>query len=1094
MDIYGEFCPDESECPVICNNDCHVLSSDTLTTNNTILPDHYIIEERQALFLESRSLFNNITDITTTNDTCDEFSCPQGLDENGCKRRTICIKKELDINGNMCPEICPAKCQPDQTICAENQRDELGCREQESCHNKTRNILGGFCDYDSICPALCNNTEVLCETGMDDEGCKNPDVCYQPERDYNGEFCPFTCPGICEKGERLCPGHPIDENGCKGQPACYNRTRDFDGHHFCPETSDCPIYCNETEVRCPTGLDEMGCKTQDECIKQVEDVNGELCPFHCPGLCTKHEILCPGHPIDELGCSGQPSCYNRTRANNGSFCPDIYDCPIYCNKTEALCPTGFDDTGCKTPDICITKEKDLDGELCPFHCPGVCTDDQILCPGHKMDLDGCEGQATCQNRTKDNDGNFCPDISDCPTFCLSNEVRCPGGLDENGCKIPDVCIPEELDINGTSCQVQHCPVSCNETETFCEGLPILWENATTVLETGCREEDICYPRGVSEAGVVCPDKCPARCNSTEVECEGQIVYGNGTEAGCKGPDICRPRSVSEFTGEFCSEKSDSHGCPITCPLHQILCPSKKDMSGCLEPAFCYDKTKTHNDTYCSDASICPTICGPDEVDCFAGIGDDGCALPDECYELVRDVNGEKCPFHCPGICTEDEYCCEGHKRDVLGCIGQRYCVNITLGINGTACPYESVCPKYCELDEYTCQTSAGENGCNPPEECFIPENDINGTRCPFQCPGICTDDEVLCPGHPMDLSGCKGQPTCYNVTLDNNGTACPVDSICPTFCQPDEKLCDQGVDENGCIKPGLCIKQDIDINGEFCPFECPSICSDNEVLCGGYRDEVGCKKPEICITRHNKTKGNDVGGLCPGFCPAECLDHEVLCPGHLDCDGCPTDESCWPAAKDSEGVYCDGDLSAISCPLFCDEEIGETLCPTFDSIWDCKPTAICMNRTKDNNNNFCHAHSVCPRQCAADEISCDDGIDSLGCKNVDLCVEKGMDKNGDYCPRQCPPACNDTQFLCRGAMQQDGCQGHDVCVERETDMYGLDCPRICPILCDDSQVMLDGGRDQRNCSLPAICKGKFSVLGLAKSLLLCQIIIYKCFM
>ena len=105
--------------------------------------------------------------------------------------------------------------------------------------------------------------------------------------------------------------------------------------------------------------------------------------------------------------------------------------------------------------------------------------------------------------------------------------------------------------------MQHCPLNCNQNETYCEG----WTNAV-----GCRENDTCHPRGVDFSGDLCPEKCPVHCNATEVECEGQIEYGNGTNAGCRGEDICRPKTISEITGEFCSEKSDSHGCPITCPL------------------------------------------------------------------------------------------------------------------------------------------------------------------------------------------------------------------------------------------------------------------------------------------------------------------------------------------------------------------------------------------------------------------------------------------------------------------------------------------------------------------------------------------------
>ena len=105
----------------------------------------------------------------------------------------------------MCPETCPATCEADQTICADGERDELGCREQESCHNQTRNIHGEFCPYESVCPALCNITEVLCDNGIDEEGCKHPSICYQPEKNYYGEFCNFTCPGICSDEEILCP-------------------------------------------------------------------------------------------------------------------------------------------------------------------------------------------------------------------------------------------------------------------------------------------------------------------------------------------------------------------------------------------------------------------------------------------------------------------------------------------------------------------------------------------------------------------------------------------------------------------------------------------------------------------------------------------------------------------------------------------------------------------------------------------------------------------------------------------------------------------------------------------------------------------------
>merc|ERR1712136_64007 len=71
-------------------------------------------------------------------------------------------------------------------------------------------------------------------------------------------------------------------------------------------------------------------------------------------------------------------------------------------------------------------------------------------------------------KTTDMNGELCPDYSVCPVTCGPEEVLCPGYLDEQGCKNPDMCIPMPLNIDGELCPV-HCPVTCGPEEAFCPG-------------------------------------------------------------------------------------------------------------------------------------------------------------------------------------------------------------------------------------------------------------------------------------------------------------------------------------------------------------------------------------------------------------------------------------------------------------------------------------------------------------------------------------------------------------------------------------------------------------------------------------------------
>ena len=128
-----------------------------------------------------------------------------------------------------------------------------------------------------VCPVKCDDDEVLCTGYEDANGCKLPDICKTKVRDKNMDYCPDTsashgCPVICKEYEILCPPN-TDILGCKEEAKCQNRTIDNNGD-FCPEDYECPVNCPPGSISCPSGTDENGCNSPvnqiDSIIKHIE--------------------------------------------------------------------------------------------------------------------------------------------------------------------------------------------------------------------------------------------------------------------------------------------------------------------------------------------------------------------------------------------------------------------------------------------------------------------------------------------------------------------------------------------------------------------------------------------------------------------------------------------------------------------------------------------------------------------------------------------------------------------------------------------------------------------------------------------------------
>ena len=471
----------------------------------------------------------------------------------------------------------------------------------------------------------------------------------------------------------------------------------------------------------------------------------------------------------------------------------------------------------------------------------------------------------------------------------------------------------------------------------------------------------------------CPLICEVICEDDELLCPG------GTDPeGCRENDYCHPKGTDN-EGNPCPGY-----CPFDCKEEEVRCPVPDDpITGCAVPPLCIPKSKDNNGEYC-DHQQCPLICDPDsEQLCFGFEDHMGCDTPDECIPT--------CVEACPVQCSDDEIKCEGNADCETNCVDQDMCKAKAKDVNGEACPDDSA--------------SHG---------------------CPINCCG----DTVLCPSE-KDALGCLEPQECVPTTKGMNNATCPDHSVCPTICEPTEVKCPvTDTDDMNCKLPDECILQERDYDGELCTVHCPIDCNDDETHCPGQRNEMGCFEPDQCITRAIKTKGSDKGGLCPGWCPPICTHGQFKCPSQVDpCDGCPTEEICVDTATDKNGEFCPTDPLSAShgCPILCDDLQGEILCPTMENSNGCKEPAVCMQRTTDNDGEYCPAHSVCPANCQADEIACTYGVDARGCQEATLCRAKGTDNDGELCIGVCPPTCGADEILTAGGIDAKGCETAPTC-------------------------------------------------------------------
>jgi len=513
-----------------------------------------------------------------------QIKCPGGKDDNGCKERDVCLDKPIGNNNQLCPGYCPVECNLQQEhICPEPPVD--GCPQPPSCEQKETTHAGEYCDTQN-CQLICDAEHIFCEGTQLVDGCYEADICVPKDTSDSGAICDGNCPIMCDPTtEILCDGTVIyngPKAGCRNDDSCKEKSRTNNGE-YCPDNSDshgCPVQCDEEHHLCPTRTNADGCKEQATCTPCTKGLDGECCP-------------------------------------------QASDCPALCQPHEKECPTpGTDDNGCESPPTCVVQERDYYGELCTVHCPGICNEGQIMCPG-KRDDSGCKEPAFCEPLSKklwgDDVGDWCPGF--CPADCKDWEQLCSAVQDPcDGCPTEPVCKPKAKDVNGINCPLESashgCAISCKTLdglETICAA----YEDPST---PGCQDKLTCLARTTGTDGSLCPSHsvCPKQCGASEKQC----AQGFDDNA-CKEEDLCIP-VPTDTNGQPCLDFE----CPPSC---------NEEVQ-----KYCQGEYK-----YNQDNQLCP--------------------VRDYCVDRELDNNGIRCPGHCRPECGANEEAKPQLGNDLRGC-------------------------------------------------------------------------------------------------------------------------------------------------------------------------------------------------------------------------------------------------------------------------------------------------------------------------------------------------------------------------------------------------------------------------------------------
>lgn len=586
-------------------------------------------------------------------------------------------------------------------------------------------------------------------------------------------------------------------------------------------------------------------------------------------------------------------------------------------------------------------------------------------------------------------------VEKCPEaqLCKEDEIECgkvdlPAGVWPD-CIRDDICVPDdcECQVDGTDGSV--CPLWC---ETVCSDTQIKCIGGKD--DNDCKERDTCIDRPIGNNNQLCPGYCPLEC-----ELFVEHICPTPPEDGCPLAPVCKTKEV-DHSGQYCDEQH----CHLICEEGFKFCSGDVKLDGCMHGDMCVPTGSTADESAYCDGN-CPVTCKDGEILCDGttiycdGCEQEGCLNDDTCKDKARDMTGQYCPANsdshgCPVACLPDHHQCPAR---ILGdnCKEAVQCVQCSYDNDDNCCPMASDCPALCQPHEQECQTPGeDESGCPFPNQCIVQERDYYGELCDVHCPGVCNDNQILCPGD-RDEEGCKESPFCVPLAKklwgEDVGGWCP--GFCPADCKDWEQLCSSVQDPcDGCPTEPECKPKALDVNGINCPPEsashgCAISCKTLdglETICAAYEDSTspGCQEKLTCLAR---TTGTD-GGLCPSHsvCPRICASDEKQCTMGQDDNDCKLEDLCIKVPTDLD---LNQPCLDFECPPVCDEEVQKycqgnyvtnaagQLCPQRD---------YCVDRALDNNSLRCPGH--CTPECAVGSVArAQSGKDTRGCPLGPVC-------------------------------------------------------------------------------------------------------------
>ena len=170
------------------------------------------------------------------------------------------------------------------------------------------------------------------------------------------------------------------------------------------------------------------------------------------------------------------------------------------------------------------------------------------------------------------------------------------------------------------------------------------------------------------------------------------------------------------------------------------------------------------------------------------------------------------------------------------------------------------------------------------------------------------------------------------------------------------------------------------------PGEDPQYDPETQILCPGPIDFDGCQLPSYFLDKLDSDglKDND-GNICLTSCPANCdWTKEIYC-SNPPVNGCFGGSYCMPRSKDENGC-------PSTCPVYCDEDAGQVVCPGGINHADGCPLQDWCSYSYFNSETGVNCPGNCyspPCNYDAGEQWCDKGTDMNGCWL------------GDYCATEC---------------------------------------------------------------------------------------------